>query len=1455
MSAGAYAEIIPINSLPFNHAARVHADTGRFLLPVTAANLTDTIPPVINCPPGDTITLASGECDTNYTYTVTAFDSLTELAPVLREGLASGEPFPIGVTVNVFEVSDSAGNTATCSFTVVVAPAATTLACAQDTVDIYLGPGCTVAPAIEDLLAEPYGCLGDHFVIEADTAGMPGNGPWVEAVFGAADVNNTYMFRVTDTLNDEICLGFIRIQDSLVLALECPDINVPCALPLDHLAPDFLKDSLGISAGRPLVKQTCPNPVSPLFMDVLTDLPCDSPGIISGYIRRFWTVVDAANNVATCVQTINRERDLASVVFPADAVASCAAGNPSAETTGEPFILFGGRQYPLSAAPLCEIEVTYADSAEALCGGSRRLYRNWTLRDTCSVDSTLNTRTGVQQIEVLDLDGPQFQCAGDTAAAIVTVDCKGALLLPGIIAGDGCSQVTGVKAFWTVNGIPDSLEATLSDFPGNDPALPDTLAAFDTVPDFPAGVTQIVYVATDACGNTASCEIALSVWDSMPPAAVCDSFLVVTLDTSGRFSLPAGLLDDGSSDSCGLVSFKARRLLANGCQPVNRLYNAVDFCCTDVGDTVLVQLRAYDVLLPAGEVDTAFAAGQSANCTVQVWVQDTFPPFCMAPPNVTVACDSFDLSLAAYGDPVTACGIDSMLVEVDYAQFDSACNAGTITRTFLVFKAGNSGLCAQEIQVDAVQNYWVRFPNDTIVTMCDTSGVYGMPEIGNVHCENMSITYTDERITDAIDACLKIVRTWKIVNECTYTIGQPLTLVPNPTPNADENDPENFPGPVVAPAGTPDPWAPTRVRISPADPDSTDFSLFWPAAGYLYEQVIKVVDSEAPVFENCPSAALLYEDVSSNDPLLWNDSYTTVPGSVTQDLCEGEVALEMDITDACYGADVDARYLLFLDLDGDGAPETVINSDNPPSAGDVLYNNINTPNYGGGIPKIMDGRQVSANAKYRFSVQHLVNGFQKTVRVAWNTPGAPFTYTAPQLPLGNHRIEWIIFDGCGNEATCNYEFSIEDAGGLCVPAQLPLSGLIRTETGAGVNNVAVALEGTHPALPPFNLFDLTDDAGAYDFVVPTGSGFSIKPFRSDDPLNGVSTFDLFLINKHVLGLELLSSPYKIIAADANRSNTVSTFDIVELRKLVLGLYQELPNVPSWRFVDARHVFPNQLNPIQGGFPDSVYIPDMQPWTPSTYDFTAVKVGDVNGSANPGFAGDDSEDRAVLSLRADNRLLRPGQTALIPVRLTEAADLAGMQFALQFDPERLSVQQLLPGAGLEASGSLDAFYALPEPGVLTVSWNSASNTAVKADEPLLYLEVKTLQALELAEAIQLTGRRLKPEVYLKNGTEIRALQLEFAASTVAATHSEIFPASPNPSDRQVYIPLLLAGAENVRVQVYDPAGRQLYSFDATLPAGFHRLEIPAAAFGQMRGVALYRVQVGTVEASGKIVRRP
>jgi hypothetical protein len=68
-----------------------------------------------------------------------------------------------------------------------------------------------------------------------------------------------------------------------------------------------------------------------------------------------------------------------------------------------------------------------------------------------------------------------------------------------------------------------------------------------------------------------------------------------------------------------------------------------------------------------------------------------------------------------------------------------------------------------------------------------------------------------------------------------------------------------------------------------------------------------------------------------------------------------------------------------------------------------------------------------------------------------------------------------------------------------------------------------------------------------------GGDYTVTPVLDANYLNGVSTFDLVLIQRHILGVQLLDSPYKMIAADANNSQTITTSDIIMLRRLILSI--------------------------------------------------------------------------------------------------------------------------------------------------------------------------------------------------------------------------------------------------------------------------------------------------------------
>lgn len=181
-----------------------------------------------------------------------------------------------------------------------------------------------------------------------------------------------------------------------------------------------------------------------------------------------------------------------------------------------------------------------------------------------------------------------------------------------------------------------------------------------------------------------------------------------------------------------------------------------------------------------------------------------------------------------------------------------------------------------------------------------------------------------------------------------------------------------------------------------------------------------------------------------------------------------------------------------------------------------------------------------------------------------------------------------------------------------IPSGYTVSGNIQTHWGLPIPGVKVQLSGTATANT------VTDTSGNYQFInVPMGGNYTITPVKDTNDINGISTFDMVLISKHILGVQALDSPWKIIAADANKNNSVTTTDIVEVRKLILGLSTTFQSNTSWRFFPAFITFPNPALPFAGGaLPEHIAITNLQA-DYSGANFKAVKVGDTNSSADPG----------------------------------------------------------------------------------------------------------------------------------------------------------------------------------------------------------------------------------------------
>ncbi len=363
---------------------------------------------------------------------------------------------------------------------------------------------------------------------------------------------------------------------------------------------------------------------------------------------------------------------------------------------------------------------------------------------------------------------------------------------------------------------------------------------------------------------------------------------------------------------------------------------------------------------------------------------------------------------------------------------------------------------------------------------------------------------------------------------------------------------------------------------------------------------------------------------------------------------------------------------------------------------------------------------------------------------------------------------------------------------------------------------------------------------------------TVTPTKNINPLNGVTTYDLVFISKHILGIQPLGNPYKIVAGDANKSRSLTALDIVELRKLILGIYQTLPNNnTSWRFIDKDFVFPDPLNPFQTVFPEAK---NFTPSTSNELKFYGVKVGDVSGDANGGSLEATATDRGVSPLALGYALpaSHRDESLEIPLFAQQSAEVVAWQLALNYDPTQWRVKGVRWPASLSDRPHQQAAWHEPVSGEIRLTWFDGDGmaTALQDQSPLAYLQVERLVS-EAETAFQLAST-LPAEAYGVDG-HILACQLSAVAQyqppalpvAERATKSDApaWTASlyPNPAGQQFRVNIQLPISGEGVLTFSDLLGREIARHQCSLVAGENTItsaQLPALAAG------LYFVRIDT-----------
>ncbi len=482
---------------------------------------------------------------------------------------------------------------------------------------------------------------------------------------------------------------------------------------------------------------------------------------------------------------------------------------------------------------------------------------------------------------------------------------------------------------------------------------------------------------------------------------------------------------------------------------------------------------------------------------------------------------------------------------------------------------------------------------------------------------------------------------------------------------------------------------------------------------------------------------------------------------------------------------------------------------------------------------------------YLKSLNRVTNTNTGNLEYGWN-------FTCAYIPNGVSAtidVRIYVTDDAGNYDFCTASFRLQDNLGACEDSEGGLSaiaGNIVTESGANVDKVEVEAMSNNPEFPKYTM---TGSDGKYAFYGnPMFKDYEVSSLRNDDYLNGVSTLDLVLIQKHILNLVALDSPFKMIAADINNDGGIKASDLLQLRKLILGLYAEnkLPSNDSWRFVDGSYSFSNPGNPWPFNEVISVesLAKDMM-----AENFVAVKIGDVNGSAVANaMMNAQTRNNKALTFEIENGNYAAGETVLINFRSSEFTNVYGYQFTLEFAKD-------LNFVGFE-KGSLElgeANFGLNRvsEGIITTSYDNIKGATINADEVLFTLKFVAAQALEIKDVVSVSSRVTESEAYIGSTLEVNEVKVSFRTNEgiEVSENYALFQNEPNPFRGSTIISFSLPNAADATLSVYDVTGKLLFTTSAAYAKGLNKVKIDNL---NTSGVLYYQLNSDDFSATKKMI---
>lgn len=836
------------------------------------------------------------------------------------------------------------------------------------------------------------------------------------------------------------------------------------------------------------------------------------------------------------------------------------------------------------------------------------------------------------------------------------------------------------------------------------------------------------------------------------------------------------------------------------------------FCCSDIPNEQMVSFRAID------------EAGNYNDCMVNVRVQDKIGPTITCPDHMTVSCDfSFNMDDLAtpFGWPTASDNCENLDIdEINVQNTMNACRIGSIRRDFQVTdQGGRTATCFQIITFNETEPFVradITWPQDYMnlegcadpTLPAFSPDVLGRPTFADGACALVGADYEDKVFSfnnGNGPACFKIIRTWTVIDWCqpisngngihyaTWT--HPQTIV--------VNDP-------VAPV-----FEPLEASISTCTYDATCSSGF--------------IDLIAEASDNCTAVLAYTWKIDANndgtfEPGLSGSGHANIiDASGTYPVGTHKIVYSFE--DKC--GNLSTREQLF----------SIINCKAPTA---ICHNGLSvnlTPMDMDGDGTIDTGMATVDVHKFNKGSNHTCQGYDLIFSFEEITLQGNMVVTTDEIvfnceDIGSQPITMYVGVltpmGQINQAFCTTFIDVQDNDEACEGRLIGglVSGRIANSKEETIENVSVSLGGTE-------LKYNTLDNGMYVFSnLPTGNDYQVNPFKNDDVMNGISTLDLVLIQRHILEMESLSDPFNLIAADVNKDKVINTIDLVELRKVILGSVDVFPNNTSWRFIDGQYKFIDPSHSYQENFNERYDIfgfnKDM------IVDFVGVKTGDVNNTASANSALKKAvETRSSIVLSTPQQVVKAGDMVRIPVYATALNELSGAQFTMTFDQDALELTNVLHGVTNDENMGMTRL----SDGLVTFSWHAAGN-AVSADQPMFTLEFRAISSCRVSDVFEINSSVLSAEAYTA-GLETRKVNWKVDDMEHGFI---VYQNVPNPFSQVTTITFEAPEAGEVICSVRDLSGKlvkEMKQFvgEGVGSFGIHSAELPAS------GVYFYTLQMG------------